>query len=97
MKGMITCKVCGRDFPLLAEEHYIARSCKPEASITISEIWTSKEKEPTQYDAIDCPHCGCQTILQERKRILWPCTEDGECERCNLCMEENPGEEEENE
>ena len=24
-KGMATCKVCGRDFALIAEEHYIAK------------------------------------------------------------------------
>lgn len=66
MKGMATCNICGRDFPLIIEEHYIVRDKKKTpgslASVLVGE-------EPMEYDAFDCPHCGCQYIAQERKRF----------------------------
>lgn len=54
--GMMTCDVCGRDFPLVAERRYTAESglCSMGAV----------------YDAIDCPHCGCQNVLQLRYRAV---------------------------
>lgn len=61
--GMKTCCVCGRDFPLVAE-----RRCTAEYGACLMS---------TLYDAIDCPHCGCQNILQERKRVV-PCGTDKE-------------------
>lgn len=63
IKGMTTCCVCGRDFPLIYEEHYTARDGKKTgvASVIIG------EDEPKIFDAFDCPHCGCQNIMQERK------------------------------
>ena len=67
VKGMRTCAICGRDFPLIAEETYIARD-KGRTGI----VNAVENKEVTIYDAIDCPHCGCQTILQERKRYASP-------------------------
>lgn len=78
MGEMITCKVCGRDFPLTVEEHYVAQD--PEKIGVIARLAdTSKNK---QYDAFDCPHCGCQNIVQERKPLWLPeefdCTEDEE-------------------
>lgn len=27
------------------------------------------------YDTFDCPSCGCQIAVQERKRIYIPCRE----------------------
>lgn len=66
-KGMITCAICGRDFALIAEETYIARDNTTRGLTTVV-----SDKEPQLYDAIDCPHCGCQTILQERKRYASP-------------------------
>lgn len=62
MKGMTTCKVCGRDFPLMAEEHYIARDAEKTGIANII-----SGSEATLYDAFECPHCGCQNIIQERK------------------------------
>lgn len=67
MKGMATCKVCGRDFALMAEESYIVRDNKPEKGLSQA---LSGLEEPKIYDAFDCPHCGCQYIAQERKRLL---------------------------
>lgn len=66
MKGMTTCKICGRDFPLLAEEHYVARGIEKKGVIPA----LSGQDEAAQYDAFDCPHCGCQNIMQERKFAL---------------------------
>lgn len=67
VKGMRTCAICGRDFPLIADETYIARDNERTGIVNAVE-----NKEVTNYDAIDCPHCGCQTILQERKRYSSP-------------------------
>lgn len=66
MKGMTTCKICGRDFPLLAEEHYVARGIEKKGVIPA----LSGQDEAIQYDAFDCPHCGCQNVMQERKFAL---------------------------
>ena len=68
MKGMVTCKICGRDFALIEEENYVAQDPDREG---IGVIIAGKE-QPIQYDAFDCPHCGCQHIIQERKRIFIP-------------------------
>ena len=65
MKGMTTCKVCGRDFPLIAEEHYVARNVEKTGIIPA----IRGQEEATQYDAFDCPHCGCQNVIQERKEV----------------------------
>ena len=62
IKGMATCKVCGRDFALIAEEHYIVKDPQKgglAATIAGDAIY--------MYDAFDCPHCGCQYIAQPRK------------------------------
>lgn len=66
MKGMTTCKICGRDFPLIAEEHYVARDSEKKGVIPA----LSGQEEATQYDAFNCPHCGCQNVMQERKFAL---------------------------
>lgn len=63
MKAMATCKVCGRDFALIIEEHYIARDCEKTGVIPA----LSGQDEAKMYDAFDCPHCGSQYIAQERK------------------------------
>lgn len=70
--GMHTCCVCGRDFPLVREGQYVARNETPAGLTALVGVI-----EPTLYDAIDCPHCGCQNILQPRKYI-WhsPVVED---------------------
>ena len=65
-KGMRTCQVCGREFPLLEEEHYLARDC---GSTGIGAVLSSV-REPAWYDVIDCPHCGCQNVLRRRKLFV---------------------------
>lgn len=75
MKGMTTCKICGRDFPLLAEEHYVARGTEKKGIVAAFSV----QEEAIQYDAFDCPHCGCQNVMQERK-IALEATVFTECE-----------------
>lgn len=84
IKGMMTCKICGRDFPLISEERYTARD---EKKMGLTPMITG-ENEPKLFDAIDCPHCGCQNVIQERKR--YNLVED-ECDCCenDLKEEEN--------
>lgn len=63
ISGMKTCIVCGRDFPLLAENRYTARE---NVKTRIAALTTGGEE--SLFDAMDCPHCGCQNILNQRKR-----------------------------
>lgn len=64
IKGMTTCKVCGRDFPLLAEEHYVS---KEPGKTGIAAI--AGGQAPILWDSFDCPHCGCQNRMQQRNRL----------------------------
>lgn len=82
MKGMTICKVCGRDFPLMTEEHYVARDTEKTGITNVI-----SGSEATLYDAFNCPHCGCQNIMQERKHEYCPC-DYGICSECD-----HPGEE----
>ena len=66
-KGMITCDVCGRDFALMVEDHYISRA---EGKTGFAALAGGDEAH--LHDAIDCPHCGCQKVLQKRERIWVP-------------------------
>lgn len=84
MKGATTCKVCGRDFPLMTEEHYIAQD--PEKNGVFARLADTSRN--MQYDAFDCPHCGCQNIVQERKPLWMP-------EECDEQEEESEEETEE--
>ena len=76
IKGMYTCDVCGRDFPLIAEERYTVRGTEKSG---IAAAISSEEAD--RYDAFDCPHCGCQNIVNLRMRELEPEDADG-CEDC---------------
>lgn len=69
MKGMSTCKVCGRDFPLMAEEHYVSRGREKKGLAAA----LGSQDEAALYDTFDCPHCGCQNIMQTRNWDLCPC------------------------
>ena len=75
MKGMTTCNVCGRDFALMAEEHYVVRDSERKEGV-ISAL--SGRQEADLYDAFNCPHCGCQNVMQGRKHIWLPEKQD-EC------------------
>lgn len=60
--GTKTCIVCGKEFVLSKTSHYIASG----VSATIFNF----DKESLLYDAFDCPLCGCQNIVQSRKKAF---------------------------
>lgn len=60
---MLKCKICGKEFEANLDRHYVARD-NGKTGITVA-ISNSEEK---LYDAFDCPACGCQVVVQERKR-----------------------------
>ena len=64
IKGMATCVVCGRDFPLTTEEHYIS---KEPGKTGIAAV--AGGTAPMLWDSFDCPHCGCQNNMQHRYRL----------------------------
>ena len=73
----IKCNVCGCEFPPIAERHYIARD---DGKVGIVAAFQANPEEKI-YDAFDCPNCGCQMIVQERKRSYIPCNElDDDCD-----------------
>lgn len=60
---MYKCKVCNKEFELQRKDRYIAHDndkAGPSALVGGS--------EEELYDAFDCPHCGCQNVIQKRKR-----------------------------
>lgn len=64
----IKCKICGCEFNPIVEEHYISRD---EGNVGVFNVLVSKPEEKL-YDTFDCPECGCQVIVQERKRQYIP-------------------------
>ena len=60
---MFKCVVCNKDFELIKENRYTSRG---EGRIGISAIVGGSEE--TLYDTFDCPYCGCQNVMQRRKR-----------------------------
>lgn len=74
IKGQTTCVICGRDFPLIEEEHYV--SCEPSRTGIAALAGGS---EPKLWDSYDCPHCGCQNRVQSR---MYPWLGCGECCNC---------------
>lgn len=60
------CKICAKEFELRANEHYV--------SIDNSKIGLSilAGEEPGLYDTFDCPYCGCQNVVGQRKRKYFP-------------------------
>ena len=63
IKGMTTCKICGRDFPLISEEHYISKEAGKMGFAALA-----GGPAPVLFDSFDCPHCGCQNNMQQRNR-----------------------------
>ena len=55
------CKVCRKRFRLLAKNKYIVIE-----RIGTLEILT---KAPKEFEAFDCPACGCQNIVNVRENI----------------------------
>ena len=61
------CKVCGKDFELVKELHYISRD---DETSGVSNI--IHKNEVSLYDTFDCTLCGCQNVMGVRKRIIVP-------------------------
>lgn len=59
----IKCNICGTEFPPIMERHYISEDTTETGVVTVFKGTT----EPKQFDTFDCPNCGCQVIVQERK------------------------------
>lgn len=60
---MIKCKVCEYEFAPIVDEHYVSRDD------SVSGLAAAiRSPEGKHYDTFDCPNCGCQVIVQERKR-----------------------------
>lgn len=81
-ESLLKCGVCGTLFRPSLQTHYVARNAETTGVSTIM-----AKQEATLYDAYDCPECGCQYIVQERKRTC-PC-DYGICDECD-----HPGEDE---
>lgn len=67
--GQAKCSVCGGTFPLVVKEHYISRD---DGQVGVVALFKA-QPEDQLYDTFDCPHCGCQNIVQKRKRMYIPC------------------------
>lgn len=68
---VIECKVCGCKFNAIIEKHYISRD---NGKYGLAAAFSS-ESEEQLYDTFDCPQCGSQCVIQQRKRI-WRKTND---------------------
>lgn len=71
----IECKICGCEFNPAIEKHYVSRDDDITGIVVIA-----KNEEVTLYDTFDCPQCGCQVVVQERKRNFNPCGCCNDCE-----------------
>lgn len=60
---MLECKVCGAKFNAVIEKHYLARDNEKTGLVAS----LGPTNEGNLYDAFDCPMCGCQVIVKERK------------------------------
>ena len=69
---MLKCKICGTKFPAVKERHYISRG---EGKTGLAAVLGSTDEE-NLYDAFDCPTCGCQIIVQGRRRAYRPLEEE---------------------
>lgn len=70
------CPTCGSEIILVNEDHYIARD---DGKVGMMSAFTSND-ETQLYDAFDCKRCGCQLIIQKRKRKFIPYELD-ECDK----------------
>lgn len=85
---MIECKVCGCKFNAVVEKHYVSRDL---GKTGVATVFSNTEEK--LYDTFDCPQCGCQVTVQERKREYKPYTpEDFEEEEEETDDEESEGE-----
>ncbi len=62
------CSVCGKRFMPTKETTYLAKEGES--------VLSALSKQADFFDAIDCPRCGCQTVLKKRMQIY----EERKCE-----------------
>lgn len=56
------CKICKKRFKLMKENRYLAAE-KVAAFGTLTKL-------PKVFEAFDCPHCGCQNIVNTREEAV---------------------------
>ena len=61
---MYKCKICNNEFKLKKEERYIVID-NVETGLAV----LGKHTQENIYDAFDCPVCGCQNVVNTRKRM----------------------------
>lgn len=61
---MYKCKICSKEFELNKEFHYISRDEEITGLVNVV-----KKEGVKIFDTFDCPHCGCQNVMQGRKRV----------------------------
>ena len=76
---MLKCKICGCQFNPVVERHYISRD---PGTYGLTAAFGSHDEEKI-YDSYDCPQCGCQIVVQERKRVFVSIAGDLEMEDDN--------------
>ena len=59
MRKKKICFVCGEHIAIKKDLVYLVR----EREVPVSEMFV---RCPVVYDAMDCPHCGCQQLLAAR-------------------------------
>lgn len=62
----VKCKVCGCEFSPTKERRYTSRDEMEHGLGTAF----GKTSEVAIYDTFDCIDCGCQIIVQQRKRSI---------------------------
>lgn len=62
-QDLVECQCCGTMFTPTKEMRYTARNAKPARQALFTQLGETKE-----YDAFDCPGCGCQIVVGERLR-----------------------------
>lgn len=71
---MLKCNICGCEFPAINEKRYIAK----DNGMSGLAVAFGSHQEEKLYDAFDCPMCGCQLLVQERKRNYTPVNDSDE-------------------
>lgn len=62
-QDLVECQCCGNMFTPTKEMRYTVRDAKPARQALFTQLG-----EPKEYDAFDCPQCGCQIVIGERLR-----------------------------
>lgn len=62
----IKCKICDCEFVPELKSHYVSRDLGKTGVVSVFQ----SNDETQFYDTFDCPQCGCQMVMQERKRTI---------------------------